>query len=195
MEPSPLGVNLPSIGRNAGPIHPRDEGGIVVYDWWLTPAVYAGVSVVLLEAQLRRAASSGGKLIFRASLSLKFMYGGAAGALSMLLFLKGAETEWWLNALAAGFVLCFLFGWPKTITTDERGIECYWWWRPKIVIPWDEVEYAETGKVKGIEIVGAHARITFEGYNADQARFCKEVTTRSSVKKIMNPTEFTGLHL
>jgi hypothetical protein len=64
-----------------------------------------------------------------------------------------------------------------------------------VFIPWNEVDYAETGPVGAIEVVGRNARITFEGYNADPARFRKEVTTRSSVKKIENPAEFTGLHL
>ena len=97
--------------------------------------------------------------------------------------------------MAIGFVLCTLFFWPKTIITDERGIQCLWWWRRKVFIPWDQVEYAETGTVGAIEIVGTHARITFEGYNADPARFRKELTTRSNVKKILTPCEFTGLHL
>jgi hypothetical protein len=33
------------------------------------------------------------------------------------------------------------------------------------------------------------------GYNADPARFRKELTSRSKVKKIETPGEFTGLHL
>jgi hypothetical protein len=167
----------------------------MTYDWWLTPAVYAGVSVVLLEARLERAASRGKKLIFRGSLIFKLMCGGGSLFLSILLYQQWAQTEWWLRLMGIGFVLCFLFGWPKTIVTDQRGIECHWWWRKKVFIPWNQVEYAEYGKVGAIEIVGTNARITFEGYNADSARLCKEVTTRSGVKKIVTPAEFTGLHL
>ena len=167
----------------------------MAYDWWLTPAVYAGVSVVLLEARLQRAASRGKKLIFRGSLSLRLLYGGVSAALAIFLYRKWTETPLLANLLLSGLVLCFLFGWPKTIATDERGIECLWWWRRRVFISWDQVEYAETGKVGAIEIVGTNARITFEGYNADPARFCKEVTARSNVKKIVTPSEFTGLHL
>jgi hypothetical protein len=167
----------------------------LTYDWWLTPAVYAGISVVLLEARLHRAASQGKKLIFSGSLSLKLLYGGGALGLSLLLYQKWTETEWWLNIIAMVLVVSCLFVWPKTIVTDERGIECHWWWRRRVFIPWNEVDYAEIGPVGAIEVVGRNARITFEGYNADPARFRKEVTTRSSVKKIENPAEFTGLHL
>lgn len=167
----------------------------MAYDWYLAPAVYAGVSVVLLEARLRRAALRRKKLIFGGSLFFKLLLGGGALTFSALLFQQGALSEWWLNLLATGFVLSFLFGWPKTIVTDERGVECHWWWRRKVFIPWDQVEYAETGKVGSIEIVGTNARITFEGYNADPMRFTKELTTRSKVKEIVTPGEFTGLHL
>lgn len=167
----------------------------MTYDWWLTPVVYAGVSVVLLEARLEKAALRGKKLIYRGSLLFKVLCGGGSLVLTMILYQQWAQTEWWLKLMGSGFIIWFLFGWPKTIVTDQRGIECHWWWRRKIFIPWDQVEYAENGKVNAIEIVGTNARITFEGYNADAARFCKEVTTRSSVKKIVTPSEFTSLHL
>jgi hypothetical protein len=167
----------------------------VVYDWWLTPVVYAGVSIVLLEARSQRAILQGKKRIFRGSSLVKLLYSGAAGVISVLLFANGAESEWWLNLLAVALVIGFLVGWPKTIVTDERGIECFWWWRRKVFIPWDQVEYAEKGKAGAIEVVGAHARITFLGYNVDPTRFCQEVTARSNVKKIVIPSEFTGLHL
>jgi hypothetical protein len=166
----------------------------VVYDWWLTPAVFAGVSVVVLEAGLRRAALRGKKLIFSGSLAFKLLLSGGAFVLSALLFQQGRQSEWWVNLLGAGFVAAFLFGWPKTIVTDERGVECHWWWRRKVFIPWDEVEYAEKGKNGSIEVVGTNARITFEGYNADPARFSKVLTTQSKIK-ITTPGEFTGLHL
>jgi len=149
----------------------------VTYDWWLTPVVYAGVSVVLLEARLEKAALRGKKLIYRGSLLFKVLCGGGSLVLTMILYQQWAQTEWWLKLMGSGFIIWFLFGWPKTI------------------VPWDQVEYAENGKVNAIEIVGTNARITFEGYNADAARFCKEVTTRSSVKKIVTPSEFTSLHL
>jgi hypothetical protein len=101
----------------------------VTYDWWLAPAVYAGISVVLLEARLERAASRGKKLIFRGSLLFKVMCGGGSLFIATLLYQQWAQTEWWLKLMAIGFVLWFLFAWPKTIITDERGIECHWWWR------------------------------------------------------------------
>jgi hypothetical protein len=167
----------------------------VAYDRWLTPAACSGLSIVLLEARLRRAATRGKKLVFSGSLFFKLLLSGGALGLSALLFQQGAQTEWWLNLLGVGFVLSFLFGWPKTIVTDERGIECHWWWRRRVFIPWDQVEYAETGKVESIEIVGTNARITFEGYNVDPIRFRKELTKRSKVKKVVTPGEFTGLHL
>jgi hypothetical protein len=126
---------------------------------------------------------------------MKTVLGGAAAILSILLFLKGRETDWWINLLAVGFVMSFLFGWPKTIVTDQRGVECLWWWRRKVFIPWEQVEYAETGAVGAIEIVGTHGRIKFEGYNVDPDRFCNEVIARSNVKKIVTPEEFTGLKL
>ena len=167
----------------------------MAYDWWLTPVVYAGVSLVLLEARLARAAARGRTLVFRGALLLKLLFGFGASIVSYYLYRRWAETEWWISLLAIGFVLCTLLFWPKTIITDERGIQCLWWWRRRVFIPWDQVEYAETGTVGAIEIVGTHARITFEGYNADPARFRKELTTRSNVKNILTPSEFTGLHL
>lgn len=167
----------------------------MAYDWWLTPAVYAGISVVLLEARLHRAASQGKRLVFRGSLPLKLLYGGGAVGTSILLYQFWSVAEWWGILLFIVLLISCLAVWPKTIITDERGIECLWWWRRRVFIPWDQVEYAETGQVGAIEIVGTHARITFEGYNADPLRFCKEVTTRSKVKKIVSPSEFTGLHL
>ncbi len=94
-----------------------------------------------------------------------------------------------------GIVLSFLFGWPKTIVTDKFGVECHWWWRRKVVIPWEQVEYAENVKIGSIEVVGTNARLTFEGYNADPVRFRKGLTTRSKIKKIATPGDFTGLHL
>jgi hypothetical protein len=166
----------------------------VAYDWWLTPAACSGLSIVLLEARLRRAASRGKKLIFSGSLFFKLLLSGGALGLSAVLFQQHARTEWWLKLLGVGFVLCFLFSWPKTIVTDERGIECHWWWRRRAFIPWDQVEYAETGKVDSIEIVGTNARITLE-YNVDPIRFRKELTTRSKIDEIAVPGEFTGLHL
>lgn len=105
------------------------------------------------------------------------------------------DSPWWAGLLLAGFVVCALLGWPKTIMTDEHGIECYWWWRRKAAIPWKEVEYAETGSMGAIEVAGANARIVFEGYNAGRKRFCAELKKRSCVKKIVIPSEFTGLHL
>jgi hypothetical protein len=167
----------------------------VAYDWWLAPAVYAGLSVVLLEARLQRAASRGKKLVFRGSLPLKLLFGGGAVGISILLYQNWSTAEWWAILSLIVLLISCLVVWPKTILTDERGIECLWWWRRRVFIPWDQVEYAETGKVGAIEIVGTNARITFEGYNADPARFCKEVTARSNVKKIVTPSEFTGLHL
>jgi hypothetical protein len=167
----------------------------MAYDWWLAPAVYAGISVALLEARIHRATSRGKELFFRGSNSLKLLYGGVSLALTVYLYRRWAETEWWVNLSLVALVICVMFGWPKTIVTNDRGIECLWWWRRKILIPWGEVEYAETNKAGAIEIVGNHARITFEGYNADPDRFCKEVTTRSTVKKIVTPGELTGLNL
>jgi hypothetical protein len=70
-----------------------EEGADVAYDWWLTPAVYSGLSVVLLEARLRRAASRGKKLIFSGSLLFKLLLGGGALGLSALLFQQGAQSE------------------------------------------------------------------------------------------------------
>ena len=64
----------------------------MAYDWWLTPAVYAGISVILLEARLHRAASQGKKLIFRGSLPLKILYGGGAVGTSILMYLCLAKT-------------------------------------------------------------------------------------------------------
>lgn len=167
----------------------------MTYSWWLAPAVILGLQIVQLEAGLGRARSRGTKLVFSGSIWLKLMFGGAAGATAVLLAQQSQTTEWWIDALAVAFIIGFLVAWPKTIVTDERGIECRWWWRRRVFIPWDQVEYAENGKAGAIEIVGAYARITFEGYNADPARFRKEVTTRSNVKKIETPSKFTGLHL
>jgi hypothetical protein len=171
------------------------EGGYVTYDWWLVPVVYAGLSVVLLEARLQRAASRDEKLIFRGSLLLKLLYGGGAAGISILLYENWSAAKWWEILLLIVLLISCLAVWPKTILTDERGIECLRWWRPRVFIPWEQVEYAEIGKVGAIVVVGTHARITFEGYNADRARFCKEVTSRSNVKEILTPSQFTGLHL
>jgi hypothetical protein len=63
----------------------------LTYDWWLTPAVYAGLSIVLLEARLHRAASQGKKLIFPGSLLLKLLYGGGALGISFLMYQKWAD--------------------------------------------------------------------------------------------------------
>jgi hypothetical protein len=167
----------------------------MTYDWWLTPAAYAAIGVILTEARLRRAASKGKKLVFHGSLLFKLGCGGGALGLFVLLYQQWVPTELWVKLGCVGFVLAFLFGWPKTITTDDHGIESHWWWRRKVFIPWDEVEYAETGPLGAIKVVGTHGRIEFEGYNADPDRFRKEVTKRSSVKKIVAPSEFTGLHL
>jgi len=167
----------------------------VAYDWWLTPAVYAGLSVVLLEARLRQAASTGKKLVFSGSVSLKLLFSGGALGISILLVQMGAQSEWWADLALSLLAICALLAWPKTIVLDDQGIQCLWWWRRKVSIPWNQVEYAEAGKVGSIEIVGTNARITFEGYNVDPNRFCKELTTRSKVKQIATPGEFTGLHL
>lgn len=167
----------------------------MAYNWWLTPAVYTGISTVLLEAQLSRASVQGKKLIYRASAAIRLLYAAGFLGVSILLCQEWTETEWWINLIATGFLIAIIIGWPKTFTTDERGIECHWLWRRKVSIPWKEVEYAETGDVGAINIVGTNARITFEGYNVDQNRFRRELTKRSSVKKIANPKEFTGLHL
>jgi hypothetical protein len=169
----------------------------MAYNWWLTPAVYSGLSVILLEARLSHAARKGKKLIYRGSAALKLLFGGVSAMLTVLLCRKWGEPDWpsWGCLALVGFVVCFLLGWPKTIVTDEDGIECHWWWRRKVSIPWKEVEYAETASMEAIEVAGTHARITFEGYNADRERFCKELTKRSGVKKIVIPGAFTGLHL
>jgi hypothetical protein len=172
-------------------------GERAVYDWWLTPAVYSCISIILLEARLSHAARRGKKLIYRGSAAMKLLYGGVSAMLTALLCQNWGKPDWpsWGCLVLTGLVVCALLGWPKTIVTDEHGIECHWWWRPKVSIPWKEVEYAETGSIGAIEIVGNQARITYEGYNADRERFCKELTKRSSVKKIVVPGEFTGLHL
>jgi len=60
----------------------------MAYDWWLTPAVYAGVSVILLEARLSHAAKNGKKLIYRGSAALKLLYGGVSSGVTVLLFSK-----------------------------------------------------------------------------------------------------------
>ena len=129
-----------------------EDGGYVAYDWWLVPVVYAGLSVVLLEARLQRAASQGKKLIFRVSLPLKLLYGGGAIGISIFLYRNWAGAEWWATLLLVVLLISCLVVWPKTIATDERGIECLWWWRRRVFIPWEQVEYAETGKVGAIEI-------------------------------------------
>jgi hypothetical protein len=167
----------------------------MAYDWWLTPVLYSGISVIVLEGRLSHAPTSGKKLIYRGSVSMKLLYSGVSVANTVLLCQKWAESEWWADLGLAGFVVCILFGWPKTIVTDQHGMECHWWWRKKVSIPWKEVEYAETGSMGAIEVAGTHARITFEGYNADRDRFCKELRTRSAVRKIVVPAKFTGLHL
>lgn len=167
----------------------------MTYDWWLTPVVYAGMSVVFLEARLRRASIRGKQLIFGGSLASKALFGGGALGISILLIQMGAKSRWWENFGMCIIVVCSLLSWPKTFALDDRGIQCLWWWRPKKFIPWEEVEYVERGAAGSIEIVGTNGRVKFEGYNIDSARFCKEVTTRSNVKKIAIPSEFTGLHL
>jgi hypothetical protein len=167
----------------------------MAYNWWLTPAVYAGISTILLEAQLSRARAHGNKRIYRASLAMQLFYAAGFLGVSILLYQKWSVTEWWLNLMGTVLLVAFIIGWPKTFTTDERGIECYWLGRKKVFIPWKEVEHAESGDFGAIKIVGSKARITFEGYNVDQDRFCRELTNRSSVKKIADPGELTDPHL
>jgi hypothetical protein len=155
------------------------------------------MSIILLEARLSHAAMKGKKLIYRGSAAMKLLFGGVSVMLTVLLYQNWGKPDWptWGCLILVGFVVWALLAWPKTIVTDEHGIECHWWWRRKVSIPWGEVEYAETASVGAIEIVGIHARITYEGYNADREGFCKELKKRSSVKKIVVPAEFTGLHL
>jgi hypothetical protein len=146
---------------------------------------------------LSHAAKNGKKLIYRGSAAMKLLYGGVSAMLTILLCQNWGKPDWpsWGCVLLVGFVVCLLLGWPKSIATDEHGIECYWWWRRRVSIPWKEVEYAEAASMGTIEVAGTNARIKFEGYNADRERFCKELRKRSNVKKIVTPGEFTGLHL
>lgn len=168
---------------------------IVTPQWILAPLVTTVISVVQLEARLTRAEVQGKKVVFRGALPLKILFGFGATVITIVLYQQWAETELWIAILAIGFIFCFLFGWPNTIVTDERGIECHWWWRTRVQIPWGEVEYAERGETGFIKIVGTNAKITFDEYHNDQERFCKELAKRSKVKKIMKPERFTSLHL
>jgi hypothetical protein len=165
------------------------------WNWWLTPAVYIGVSLVVSEASLRRVKARGGVLVFRPSILLRLILATAGIAISVVLYGQWARTEWLLDAAAVLFLLWIFFGWPKTIITDENGIECRWLWRRRVRIPWNEVECAETGSVGRIEVVGTHARIKFEGYNLDPKRFRNELLKRSKVESLIDPNEFTGLNL
>lgn len=165
------------------------------HDWWLVPSVYLGISIVFSEAQLRRAEAKDRDLVFRPSLLLRLLYSFAAAAVTILLYRQWTNTEWWLDAGALLLLASIFFGWPKTIMTTDKGVECRWVWRKRVCIPWSEVEYAESGSAGRIEVVGANARIKFEGYNADSQRFRKELLKRGKLKSIADPKEFTGLHL
>jgi hypothetical protein len=73
------------------------------------------------------------------------MFGAGALGLTVLLVNQWTVSEWWADLGLTMIVICFLFAWPKTIMTGELGIECSWWWRRKIFIPWEQVEDIETG--------------------------------------------------
>jgi len=167
----------------------------MTYAWWLYPVAVLAIHIVTLESRLRRAASRGTTLVFSGSFALKIMFGSATVILSILLYMQGAKTEWWIDLIAVCFVICFLFGWPKTIVTDNLGVKCVWWWRPSIFIPWSQVEDAEMGRSGSILVIGQYANITFEAYHPDATGFRRQITSKSKARSIRTPRNITELNL
>lgn len=155
--------------------------------WWIGPLVLVVFRVLLVEAGLSRAKLVNGTMIFRGALSLRIMFlAGIIGFTVAILASLGSE-EPWILIVASSFVLLWCFSWLPTITIAADAIRRVLWWRPTVVIPWQDVTALEECKGGELAVFGRNGQcIVFNRYHVDPSAFRREVLKRAKLDRTMD---------
>jgi hypothetical protein len=90
--------------------------------------------------------------------------------------------------IGAGLIISVgALAWPSTLWLTDTGIEQRRWWRPKVVIPWNEVTAIQANKGGDRAVFGISGNhITLTRYHADPIGFEFEVRRRANLKETLD---------
>lgn len=155
--------------------------------WWIGPLVLTLLRLLYTEARLTYASAKGDRLIFRAGIGLRLLFGVGIIGFSALTLSSIGHEEVWLLTMGAAFVIAGCFSWPATIMICEHGVQRRLWWRGSLTIPWSEVSGIEKNAGGDIQVFARSGQsITFSRFHIDPTRFLEEVKRRAKLNTVIN---------
>jgi hypothetical protein len=152
--------------------------------------------LLYVEAKLTRAGVKGNRLIFRAGIGLRLLFGIGIIGFTVLTLSSIGHEEVWLLAMGAALVVVGCFAWPATFMIGDHGVQRTLWWRRPLMIPWNEVTGIERNAGGDTEVFGKSGQsITFTRFHADPARFVEEVRRRAKLDEVINAAAPPSLRL
>lgn len=155
--------------------------------WWVASLVLVVIRVLSVEARLAHAERIKSALVFRATLGIRLMIGGAIIGFSTFILTHFGDQDRWAIVGLAGFVVLSCLVWPGTISITDFAIEQHIWWRRTAIIPWSEVSAIERSPSGDYSVYGVNGqKIAFDRFHVDGSRFRSEVQRRAKIKGVLD---------
>src|SRR5258708_2285044 len=114
------------------PVEPHSEY------WSKGPIVLLLMRLLLWEAGAERAKRQGTTMVFTSALGLRIVFAFGVSIFAWTMLKEWSREESWVLITGGLTIFAFALAWPSTLWLTDTGIEQRRWWRPKVVIPWNE---------------------------------------------------------